>query len=59
MNNKNSAIFFNTKVTGKNRHDNSQNFYIISGNIYVKGLKSNGMLVKLDNDKILNSIKVK
>lgn len=45
------------KVIGKSRYGKPQKFYKISGKIYVKGIKSNSRLVKLDKDKIVNSIK--
>ena len=45
----------NTKIVGKSGYDKLQNLYKRANKAYFKGVKSNGMIAKLDIDKIVNS----
>ena len=47
----------NTKVSGKNGYDKLQRLYKQANKIYYKGIKSNGMIVHLDIDKIADEVK--
>ena len=47
----------NTKVSGKNGYDKLQRLYKQSNKVYYKGIKSNGMIEKLDIDKIADAVK--
>lgn len=46
-----------TKVSGKNGYDKLKRLYTQANKIYFKGMKSNGMIRKLDIEKIMNCIK--
>ncbi|MCM1126758.1 MAG: DUF4276 family protein [Lachnospiraceae bacterium] len=47
----------NTKVTGKSGYDKLQNLYKRASKVYYKGIRSNGMIEKLDINKIVGSVK--
>lgn len=46
-----------TKIIGKSGYDKLQNLYKRANKVYFKGVKSNGMIAKLDIDKIVNSVR--
>lgn len=45
----------NTKLIGKSGYDKLQNLYKRANKVYFKGVKSNGMIDKLDINKIVNA----
>lgn len=47
----------NTKIIGKSGYEKLQNLYKRANKVYFKGAKSNGMIDKLDIDKIVNSVR--
>lgn len=47
----------NTKVSGKNGYDKLQRLYKQANKVYYKGIQSNGMIGRLDIDKIANTVK--
>ena len=47
----------NTKVSGKNGYDKLQRLYKQANRVYYKGIQSNGMIGRLDIDKIANVVK--
>ena len=47
----------NTKVIGKNGYDKLQRLYKRANKIYYKGIKSNGMIRRLDIEKIADAVK--
>ena len=47
----------NTKVSGKNGYYKLQNLYKQANKVYYKGIQSNGMIERLDIDKIANAVK--
>lgn len=47
----------NTKVSGKSGYDKLQSLYKRASKVYYKGIKSNGMIEKLDINKIVGSVK--
>lgn len=47
----------NTKIAGRSGYDKLQNLYKRANKVYFKGIKSNGMIGKLDINKIVNSVK--
>ncbi len=47
----------NTKVSGKNGYDKLQRLYKQVNKVYYKGIKSNGMIGRLDIEKIANAVK--
>lgn len=47
----------NTKVSGKNGYDKLQRLYKQANKVYYKGIQSNGMIGRLDIDKIANAVK--
>lgn len=46
----------NTKITGKSGYDKLQNLFRQANKVYFKGAKCNGMITKLNIDKIVNSV---
>ena len=46
-----------TKVTGKDGYDKLKRLYKQANKMYYKGMKSNGMVSRLDIDKIANAVK--
>lgn len=46
-----------TKVSGKNGYDKLQRLYKQANKVYYKGIKSNGMIERLDIEKIANAVK--
>lgn len=46
-----------TKVSGKNGYEKLKNLYKSAHKMYYKGMRSNGMINKLDIDKIVDSVK--
>ena len=47
----------NTKVSGKNGYDKLQRLYKQTNRVYYKGIQSNGMIGRLDIEKIANAVK--
>ena len=47
----------NTKVSGKNGYDKLQRLYKQANKVYYKGIKSNGMIGRLDIEKIAKEVK--
>lgn len=47
----------NTKVSGKNGFDKLQRLYKQANKVYFKGIQSNGMISRLDIEKIANAVK--
>ena len=47
----------NTKVSGKNGYDKLQRLYKQANKVYYKGIQSNGMIGRLDIEKIANTVK--
>ena len=47
----------NTKVPGKSGYDKLQRLYKLANKVYYKGIKSNGMIGRLDIEKIANAVK--
>ena len=47
----------NTKVSGKNGYDKLQRLYKQSNKVYYKGIQSNGMISRLDIEKIADKVK--
>ena len=47
----------NTKVSGKNGYDKLQRLYKQANKVYYKGIKSNGMIGRLDIEKIADAVK--
>ena len=47
----------NTKVSGKSGYDKLQRLYKKANKVYYKGIKSNGMIGRLDIEKIANAVK--
>lgn len=47
----------NAKINGKSGYEKLQNLYRQANKVYFKGAKSNGMIAKLDIDKIVNSVR--
>lgn len=47
----------NTKLSGKNRYDKLQRLYKQANKVYYKGIKSNGMIGRLDIEKIADAVK--
>lgn len=47
----------NTKISGKNGYDKLQKLYKQSNKVYYKGIKSNGMIEKLDIEKIADEVR--
>ena len=47
----------NTKVSGKNGYEKLQYLYKKANKVYYKGIKSNGMIGRLDIEKIANAVK--
>lgn len=46
-----------TKVSGKSGYDKLQRLYKQANKVYYKGIKSNGMIERLDIDKITETVK--
>ncbi len=46
----------NTKVSGKNGYDKLQRLYKQANKVYYKGIQSNGMIARLDIEKIANAV---
>ena len=46
----------NAKITGKSGYDKLQNLYRQANKVYFKGIKSNGMIARLDIDKIVRTV---
>ena len=46
-----------TKITGKDGYDKIKRLYKQANKMYYKGMKSNGMISRLDIDKIANKVK--
>ncbi len=46
----------NTKISGASGYEKLQNLYRQANKVYFKGAKSNGMIARLDIDKIANSV---
>lgn len=46
-----------TKVSGKNGYDKLQRLYKQANKVYYKGIKCNGMIGRLDIEKIANAVK--
>lgn len=46
----------NKKVSGKNGYEKLQRLYKQANKVYFKGIKSNGMIAKLDIDKIVSAV---
>ena len=51
------ALGKNTKVSGKNGYDKLQRLYKQANKVYYKGIKSNGMIGRLDIEKIADAVK--
>ncbi len=47
----------NTKVSGKNGYHKLQNLYKQANKVYYKGIQSNGMIERLDIEKITSAVK--
>ena len=47
----------NTKVSGKNGYDKLQRLYKQANKVYYKGIQCNGMIERLDIEKITNAVK--
>lgn len=47
----------NTKISGSNGYDKLQRLYKQANKVYYKGIQSNGMIGRLDIDKIVNAVK--
>lgn len=47
----------NIKVSGKNGYDKLQRLYKQANKVYYKGIQSNGMVGRLDIDKIADAVK--
>ena len=47
----------NTKVSGKSGYDKIQRLYKQANKVYFKGMKSNGMIGRLDIEKIADAVK--
>jgi len=47
----------NTKVSGKNGYDKLQRLYKQANKVYYKGIQSNGMISRLNIEKIANAVK--
>ena len=47
----------NTKVSGKNGYDKLQRLYKQANKVYYKGIQSNGMIARLDIEKIADTVK--
>lgn len=47
----------NTKVSGKKGYDKLQRLYKQANKVYYKGIQSNGMIGRLDIEKIANAVK--
>lgn len=47
----------NTKVSGKNGYDKLQRLYKQANKVYFKGIQSNGMIARLDIEKIADAVK--
>lgn len=47
----------NTKASGKNGYDKLQHLYKLANRVYYKGIKSNGMIDRLNIGKIADSVK--
>ena len=47
----------NTKVSGKSGYDKLKRLYKKANKVYYKGIKSNGMIGRLDIEKIANAVK--
>ena len=47
----------NTKVSGKNGYDKLQRLYKQANKVYYKGIQSNGMIERLNIEKIANAVK--
>ena len=47
----------NTKVSGKNGYDKLQRLYKQANKVYYKGIQSNGIIERLDIEKITNAVK--
>ena len=47
----------NTKVSGKNGYDKLQRLYKQANKVYYKGIQSNGMIGRLNIEKIANAVK--
>lgn len=47
----------NTKVSGKSGYDKLQHLYKQANKVYYKGIQSNGMIGRLDIEKIANAVK--
>ena len=47
----------NTKVSGKNGYDKLQRLYKQANKVYYKGIQSNGMIGRLNIDKIADAVK--
>lgn len=45
-----------TKVSGKNGYEKLKQLYKLANKMYIKGMKSNGMINKLDIDKIVSEV---
>lgn len=50
-------LSINTKVSGKNGYDKLQRLYKKANKVYYKGIRSNGMISRLDIEKITNVVK--
>jgi hypothetical protein len=46
-----------TKISGKDGYDKLKRLYKLANKMYYKGMKSNGMVSRLDIDKIANAVK--
>ena len=46
-----------TKITGNTGYDKLMRLYKMANKVYYKGMKSNGMVEKLDIDKISGAVK--
>ena len=47
----------NTKISGNSGYDKLKNLYKQANKMYIKGMKSNGMVEKLDIEKISIAVK--
>lgn len=47
----------NTKVSGKNGYDKLQHLYKQANKVYYKGIQSNGMIARLNIEKIADAVK--
>lgn len=47
----------NTKASGKSGYDKLQRLYKQANKVYYKGIKSNGIIARLDIEKIVNAVK--